>query len=109
MKEKIEDFLGLSEEEIQRRMNELEKKIPTIPGIGYLEIKAKIFDVQPWPFISYLAHYDPNLLRGELECYAAYDGRENGEIIMEQLRERYIITRVLTKLKEKEDKANGKR
>lgn len=91
MEKNIEDFLRLDEEEIQRRKEELLKRIPTIPGIEYLKTRAKLFDVQPWPFIIYLAHYDPDLLTTGLNLYRNYDGNENVGTIMEQLRERYII------------------
>ena len=95
---KLEDFLGLNEDEIERRMTDLEKNIPTTSGIGYLETRLKIFEVQPWPFISYLANYDPTLLSKELESYEAYDGGENSETIKEMLREKYIIEQVLEKI-----------
>ena len=94
---KLEDFLGLNEDEIERRMTNLEKNIPTEPGIEYLKTRLKFFEVQPWPFISYLANYNPKLLSEELESYEVYDGGENSETVKEMLREKYILVQVLEK------------
>ena len=86
-------------------MKELREKIPTRPGTGYLEVKLKRFDVQPWPFILYMAYNTPEELKCALECYLDYDGAENYQVIMEQLREEYVGFRVLEEIK----KGNGKR
>ena len=95
---KIEEFLSLSEDEIARRMTELEKNIPTKPGTEYLKTRLKLFDVQPWPFISYLAYNHEGVLHEAIENYEIYDGGENSQTIIEMLRERYILNRVLKKL-----------
>ena len=87
----IEEFLGLTEEEIKRRKDELRRTIPTIPGISYIETKKKIFNIEPWEFIIYLAHYQPSMLSDMLNRYVCYNGAESGQFIMEQLRE-YLIT-----------------
>jgi hypothetical protein len=96
----IEEFLGLTKGEINRRKKELKESIPTYPGIKYLEERAKQFSVQPWPFISYLAYYSPNILKKGLECYKDYDGAESYHAIVEQLKEEYIILELISDLKE---------
>jgi hypothetical protein len=86
----IEEFLGLTEEDINKRKTEIRRTIPTYPGTGYLLARLKKFKVQPWPFISYLAYWAPDKLRDNLEAYAVYDGNENKACITEQLKEEYI-------------------
>jgi hypothetical protein len=92
MAEEIEKFLDLNEEEIDTRKAELRRKLRTYPGTSYLKARQKQFEVVPWPFISYLAYYCPKLLEEGLSCYSDYDGSENEEAIMEQLREMYIFS-----------------
>lgn len=105
MNNKIEELLELDEELIEIRKRDLRKTIRTIPGTEYLKNKAKIFDVQPWPFISYLAYYIPNMLDEALNYYQNYDGAENKEIILEGLREGYIICELIKEIdKEKKTK-----
>ena len=94
-KQNIEKFLGLSEEEIERRSGEFVRKIPTKPGIGFLQTKLKQFEVQPWPLIIYLAHYNPDLLSEAIHKYKNYDGEENIGAIMEGLRDYYIMGKLL--------------
>ena len=91
----IEDFLGSTAEEIASRKAELRAKIPTTPGSGYLRVRLKKFEVQPWPLVTYLAYNAPDRLGEALHMYVGYDGAENGQAIMEQLREYYILARVL--------------
>ncbi len=93
----IEEFLGLTEEEIQLRIGELERKIPTNPGIGYLQQRLKEFEVQPWPFLSYMVYHFPEVATDMLNKYTNYDGAENGQLIMEKLRGQYILVKVLAK------------
>jgi hypothetical protein len=99
----IEEFLDLNKDEIKRRKEELRKNIRTYPGTSYLEVRLKIFKIQPWPFISYLAHYDPKLLNEAFSCYKDYDGAESVEAIKEQLREEYIMFELMQDI-EKEQK-----
>lgn len=101
MDEKIEKFLKLSKTEIEKRKEIVLEQIPSYPGIKYLEQRLKKFGVQPWPFISYLAHWAPEKLKHNLECYRDYDGSENSQAIMEQLREKYIMYKVLSDLQKK--------
>ena len=108
MNKSIEEFLDLSEEEIKKRKEELIRKIPTIPGIEYLRTRAKVFEVQPWPFISYLAYYNQELLYNALNQYFCYDAGENVQAIMEQLREDYIIWKVIEDMGNKSTINNGK-
>ena len=103
----IEKFLGLTKEEINKRKEELRRKIPTYPGTEYLKSIAKRFQVQPWPFISYLAHYSPNRLKEELESYEVYDGAENRACIIEQLKEEYILWNLISDI-EKEQSSKVK-
>lgn len=98
----IESFLRLSEKEVEKRMDELLRKVPTFPGTEYLKTRAKKFKVQPWPFIIYLAYYDPSLLQKGLEEYKGYDGAENYHAIVEQLREYHIMWECITKLQKQE-------
>jgi len=101
--EKIEELLGLTPRIIERREKELKLTIQTVPGIEFLKTMAKRFDVQPWPFISYLAHYAPDKFRDCLNRYQIYDGAENSQTILEGLREKYIIYSLLEKkMKEKD-------
>jgi len=90
MRDEIEKFLDLSKEEIETRKGELIRKLRTYPGLSYLKVRLKKFKVQPWPFIGYLAYYCRDLLKEGLDMYADYDGPENREAIMEQLREEYV-------------------
>jgi hypothetical protein len=100
--EKIEDLLGLTPLIIERREKELKLTIRTIPGIEFLKTMAKRFDIQPWPFVSYLAHHSPSEFRDYLNRYQVYDGAENSQTILEGLREKYIIYSLLEKkMKEK--------
>ena len=101
---KIEELLGLSEENIKSRVDELEKRIPTYPGIEYLKIRNKLYDVQPWLFIEYLAYNAPLELRDLLQCYKDYDGAENYQAILAGLRESYINNRLRERLEEKYEK-----
>ena len=87
----IESFLGLTEEEIEKRIAEERRKIPTIPGTEYLGLKLQRFKTPEWEFLDYLAHNNPNLLYEALAQYSHYDGNEAREVIMEGLREKYIL------------------
>jgi len=95
----IEEFLGLNEDDIEKRMNDLQSRIPTKPGTEYLKTRVKAFDVQPWSFIRYLAYYQPELLEEGLSRYCDYDGAENYQTVMEQLREYYIMWKLIDRLK----------
>ena len=50
----IESFLGLTEEEIERRIAEERRKIPTIPGTEYLGLKLQRFKTPEWEFFYFL-------------------------------------------------------
>ncbi len=105
---KIEEFLRLTEEEILKRKQELLAKIPTRPGIGYLKARLKEFEVQPWPFLGHMAHYAPKELNGALDAYRDYDGNENAEVIMEKLRDEYIIATTSEYLMKEKEKSRPK-
>jgi hypothetical protein len=98
----IEETLGLSPREIGRRKELLRRSIPTTPGIEYLRVRAKEFEVQPWPFLTYAAHYTPKELQEILSCYEGYDGAENYCAVMEKLRDYYIIHSLLSDLTKKQ-------
>ena len=98
----IEQLLHLSEEEINRRIGEEIRKIPTRPGIGYLEQRYKKFQTPEWDFISYLAHYSPETLREKLEGYASYAGNESMAVIIEWLTEEYILGKMILEYRKKE-------
>lgn len=100
-KESIESFLGLYELEINKRIDEVKRTIPTIPGINYIKTRLKVFSVQPWPFITYLAYYSPNELKDSIDSYRCYDGAENANAIIEQLKEYYILIRTLEDLSQR--------
>lgn len=70
----IEELLGLSDQEIEVRTKELERSIPTGSGIEYLKAQVQRFREQPWPFMIFVAHWNPEVLREELEEYRSYDG-----------------------------------
>lgn len=94
----IEDFLRLSEDDIRQREEDLRKRIPTLPGTGYLEARLQEFKVQPWPFVIYLAYNVPQLLEQGLSSYQDYDGAENYQLILEKLREHYVLGKLLYKM-----------
>ena len=102
MGESIEDFLGLDEVDIRQRMDDARKKILTVPGTGYLHERLKLFRVQPWPLVIYLAHNHPTILSQALHHYVNYDGAEAGQTIMEQLQEYYILVKLLENIQKKE-------
>jgi len=103
--ETIEDLLELDEKEIKRRMEEVERNIPTIPGIKYLEERLKEFEAQPWAFLRYVAHNYPNEFGNLLVKYRGYDGNESYSVIIDKLRELYILGKVYYKLvKENQNK-----
>jgi hypothetical protein len=105
---KIEDFLGLTEKEIIRRKRNLREQLPQRQqGLKYLEEKAKVFNTQPWPFLIYFASWAPDKLKEELSCYRDYDGAENFEIVFEQLKEYYIISRLIIDLKKEQKEVRG--
>lgn len=93
--------IGLTEEEFEERKQNLLETIPTLTGIKFLQEKAKRFEVQPWPFVSYLAHWNPELLKKGLESYFDYDGAENYHSILEGLREKHVIYGTISDLREK--------
>ncbi len=98
MQKSIEDFLGLSKEDIRQREVELRAKIPTVPGTEYLEKRLQEFKVQPWPFVIYLAYNNPELLERGLSSYLGYDGATHYQIILEKIREYYIMSKLLYKM-----------
>jgi len=100
---KIEELLGLTPEIIERREKALKLTIRTIPGTEFLRVMAKRFEVQPWPFISYLAHYAPDEFMEFLDRYRNYDGAESSQIVLEGLREEYIIYSLLLKKMEEKN------
>ena len=102
----IERFLGLTEEEIERRMKEERRKIPTIPGTGFLEERLKRFGTPEFRFISYLAYNNPALLLQALNQYADYDGNEVKAAIEEGLKEYYILGKLFV---EYQGKKTGKK
>ncbi|GBE20201.1 MAG TPA: hypothetical protein ENG87_00045 [Candidatus Pacearchaeota archaeon] len=78
--------------------------MPTVSGIEFLKTIDKKYGVQPWPFIRYLAHSNPELLEKGLRQYLDYDGAENYQAIKEGLRENYINWLVISDINnEKKD------
>ncbi|MDO8623442.1 MAG: hypothetical protein Q7R52_04290 [archaeon] len=94
-KQSIEKFLGLSQEEIERRKGELVNNLPTLPGLAYLQLKLKKFEVEPWPFIIYLAHWSPDRLSDVFNRYRCYNGNESVQTMMEELKDYYIINNLI--------------
>ncbi|MEK6969561.1 MAG: hypothetical protein AABW48_03990 [Nanoarchaeota archaeon] len=103
VKKTIEQLLGLTEAEIKTRTEELKRRIPTIPGTDYLKVRLAQFEVQPWPFVTYLAHYCPEIFEESLNRYADYDGAENYQAVKEQLCEYYIMGKLWGELLNKKD------
>jgi hypothetical protein len=91
----IEEVLGLSEDNIVYRMTELKFRTPTVPGKSYWEARLKEYDAGAWPFVNYLAHYFPEQFTDFLKRYSSYNGNENREVLLERLRDYYILGRVL--------------
>ena len=92
----IEAFLGLDDEEIKRRVEEERRKIPTIPGTEYLEQRLMKFKIPEWQILDYHAHHNQDLLTQFLEQHP-YD--EAREVIIEGLREKYILAKLLIEQK----------
>lgn len=99
----IEDFLGLKGDEKRWRIQNLRENIPTKSGIEYLKVIAKKYEVQPWPFVIYLAYNAPQLLKEGLEKYLDYDAAENYQAIMEGLKEYVEIWELVGILKKEEN------
>jgi len=91
----IEAVLGWDNAEFERRVEEYRQRIPTSPGRGYVEAKLKMFHVQPWPLITWLAHNNSGEFMGLLRGYSDYDGAENSRLVLDQLREYCILVRIL--------------
>jgi len=104
----IEDFLELGQTDIQNRMRDVLLRLPSYPGVSYIKQRLREFEVQPWPFILYLAHWAPNVLRENLDSYKDYDGAENKGVIMEKLREYYIFSRLHEAAVDNEREKNGR-
>jgi hypothetical protein len=94
----IEKILGLDDNEINRRIDEEIRRLPTIPGTGYLELRLIKFQTPEWEFLSYLIHNFPKEFIGQLESYADYDGNESRAAIIEGLREKYILVELASRL-----------
>ena len=88
------------EREIGSRMSALRESIPTFPGTEYLKARLKPYRTSSWEFLTYLAYCSPESLAEAMENYRTYDGAENYFCIMEQMRERYIMQRLLAELEE---------
>jgi hypothetical protein len=95
----IEEFLGLTRAKINEMKKEFGEQIPSSPGIEYLEAKLKKFEVQPWPFISHLLYNNTDNLSQALTSYQVYDGSVNSLIVIEQLKEKYVLSELLFDLK----------
>ena len=100
----IESFLGLSKEEINRRIEEEKRRIPTIPGTEYLKLRLKRFETPEWRLITYLVHNNQALFRQACDQYSDYDGNEATTAIIEDLKEYYILGKLLLEYQRKSDK-----
>ena len=100
----IERFLGLSEEEINRRIEEEKRRIPTTPGTEYLKLRFKRFETPELGLIIYLAYNSPALLMQALNQYSNYDGNEARAAIIEDLKEYYILGKLLLEYQRKNTK-----
>ena len=96
--ETVENFLELSEPDLRSRMDALRSTLPTIPGNEYLKARLKQYEVEPWPFLKYLEHNYPSLLRQALGHYTDYSGAAQYQTVMEQLREQYVMVKLLIEL-----------
>ena len=94
----LEQFLDMKEEEVQDRVEEVKRRIPTIGGLGYIEERLKLYSVEPWPFIIYLAHNIPHLLNEGLDAYTDYNGAESYQTIIQNLKEYHTLVTILIEL-----------
>lgn len=97
----IEECLGLTPVEIDRRKEEIIGNIPTFPGTEFLKVKLKRFEVQPWPLLLYAAYWAPDELQNLISCYRDYDGSENAFAVLEDLKEYYILGKLLKEYNDK--------
>lgn len=94
----IKELLNMSDVEKERRVQEILMNVPTFQGIKFLETKLKVYDVQPFPFIVYLARWTPEKLEDLLDRYDGYDGAENSSVIIDMLKEKCCIFEALQRL-----------
>lgn len=95
MGQEIEKLLGLDKEDIKQRKHIILSSLPQKLGLKYLGTRLKQFEVQPWPFIIYLAYENPKLFEDYFNKYKNYAGAINSIPIMERLRDFYIMTTLL--------------
>ena len=98
----LEQFLRMSEDEVNDRVEEYKRRIPTIGGLGYIEERLKLYKVEPWPFIIYLAHNMPSLLNEGLDSYTGYNGAEAYQTIIQNLKEYNTLVAILIELHDKD-------
>ncbi|MBS3155607.1 hypothetical protein J4413_00030 [Candidatus Woesearchaeota archaeon] len=94
----IEQVLSLGDEEIERRVAEAKRRIPTFPGNGYIEARLKRFDTPEWRALTHFAYNCSDGFRELMSRYRAYDGAENSEAILEDLREYYVLCMILEQM-----------
>ncbi len=94
----IEQVLSLGDGEIERRVAETKRRIPTFPGNGYIEARLKKFEAPEWKALTYFAYNFPEGFSEFMSRYKAYDGAENSEAFLEDLREYYVLGMILEQL-----------
>lgn len=98
----FERFLTLTEKDVKDRMECLEKRLPSRRKLACVRVMAKNLDTPALSYINYRAKYNCEELEGDLHSYEMFMGNGSKgyrDVIMEQLREKYITERVLAKLK----------
>ncbi len=93
MSQSIENFLGLTKDEIERRIKIEDSKIMTAAK-DYSGERLATYKTPEWKFLLYLAYWCPKELSKWLERYESYAGVQGSEAILEGLREEYILSQV---------------
>ena len=92
---RLESDLGFHFGEIERKKDELRKKFV---GIEELEIRLQEFKAQPWPFLIYLVHWHPAKFTDVVHSYESYDGAINSKVVMEKIRDYYVMSSLYSEL-----------
>ncbi len=97
VKNGIENFVDMSEEEIQGIMVKIAEENPSGMSEGdYLKSREQEFSGLAWDFLTSLAEYNPDLLDQVLENYRTMcRGHGKDDIIREKLKEKYVIDLML--------------
>jgi len=103
----INKLIGLSNDELERRVREIIRTVPTIPGTKFLEKKLEIYKIQPWPFIMYMAYWAPTEFQDLMNSYKDYDGAESTCYIREMIKDELCIQEAIKRIENKTSGTSG--